>query len=65
MPLQERHIQQLQAIYFKREGKILPEQEAWAMAHRLLNLVKLLSQTDGESSEMVRTFPVLPPKGDH
>ena len=44
MPLQERHISELRRLYRHRHGQELSVSEAWAMAHRLLTVYRILSE---------------------
>lgn len=46
MPIQDRHVARLREIYQNEFGRELPVNEAWAMAHRLVTLVKVLQNED-------------------
>ncbi|MBK7142017.1 MAG: hypothetical protein IPH75_08055 [bacterium] len=55
MPLQQRHIEELKALYRKEQGVELDDKEAWAMAIRLINLFRILAQSKPPRSDKVRT----------
>lgn len=47
MPLPPKAIEELKAIYHKEYGRDLPDQEAWAMAHRLIAAFDILTRPPG------------------
>ena len=48
MPIQQRHIEELKRIYQKHFSEGLSDKDAWAMAHRLENLYRLLLKREQE-----------------
>ena len=52
MPLLQHHINELKSIHKREFREELPNAEAWAMAQRLVNLLRLLinHETDGADS---------------
>jgi len=50
MPLTQRHVDELKAIYRARTGAVLSDAEAWNMASNLLEYVRLLREIAGESA---------------
>jgi hypothetical protein len=48
MPLLQRHIEELRRIYLAETGEDLSNDEAWAMATRLLTLARNISQYDND-----------------
>lgn len=48
MPLLQRHIDELKRIHLAETGENLSDEEAWAMAHRLVGMLRLVSPVDGE-----------------
>lgn len=42
MPLHQRDIDELSAIYFRRYGERLTNEEAWEMGNRLVRLFRIL-----------------------
>lgn len=48
MPLLQRHIDELKRIHLVETGENLSDEEAWAMAHRLVGILRLVPPVDGE-----------------
>jgi hypothetical protein len=46
MPLKQKHIEELIQIHLTETGERLPGADAWAMAHRLLGVMRLLIEDD-------------------
>lgn len=64
MPIQDRHIAQLRTIYQKHYGKSLSPADAWAMAHRLVTLFRILIEHNNRAKGgEVRTVNRLPDQG--
>ncbi len=57
MPLTQKAIDELKAIYRKKYGEDLPNDEAWAMGNRLVRLFAILTRPPAkrEDTEEVRT----------
>ena len=57
MPLTQKAINELKAIYRRKYGKDLPDDEAWAMGHRLVRLFTILTRPppSPEPSDEIRT----------
>ena len=57
MPLSQKAIDELKAIYRRKYGEDLPDDEALAMGHRLVRLFSILTRPPAETdlSEEVRT----------
>ena len=60
MPLQQHHVDQLKTLYRREYGVELNDREAWAMAIRLVNLVRLLTEHHSTEAREVRTNSSLP-----
>jgi hypothetical protein len=45
MPLTQKSIDELKAIYRRKYGEDLPNDEAWAMGHRLIRVFAFLTET--------------------
>ncbi len=55
MPLQQHHIEDLKRIYKMHFARDLSDKDAWSMAHRLLNLYRMLITSEAERPKKVRT----------
>ena len=57
MPLTQKAIDELKAIYRRKYGEELPDTEAWAMGHRLVRLFAILTRPPAppETDDGVRT----------
>lgn len=60
MPLQQHHVDQLKTLYRREHDVDLNDREAWAMAIRLVNLVRLLIEHHPAETQEVRTNSSLP-----
>lgn len=56
MPLNQKHINKLQEIYFRQYGVDLPDGEAWEIGTGLLDLYRLLAH----SAQQQKRFERLP-----
>jgi hypothetical protein len=56
MPIQQHHIEDLKRIYRKHFARNLSDQDAWAMAHRFLNLYRVLIRQE-QSRQKRLQFP--------
>jgi hypothetical protein len=51
MPLKQKHIEDLKAIFEKEFGYRPDDKEAWDMATRLINLFRLLTGSDNHPND--------------